>query len=78
MSHKAHLLSCALKCSSKPQEIQSLETLFQWPSKGTQVPIYTNIQFLYFSHFSNFFFFEKKIKQKLKTNKQKQANNYKA
>ena len=33
MSHKTHLLSYTLRCSSKLQDIQSLETLFQWPSK---------------------------------------------
>ena len=40
--------------------------------QGTQVPIYTkHTQFLYFSDFSFFLFFLNKIKQKLKTNKQK-------
>ena len=39
--------------------------------QGTQVSMYTkHTLFLYFSDFS-FFFMKKKIKQKLKTNKQK-------
>ena len=48
--------------------------------QGTQVPIYTNTHcFLYFSHFSKKNLKNKITnKQKLKTNKQKQANNYKA
>ena len=46
--------------------------------QGTQVPIYTNAHcFCIFQNFSKKIF-EKKKKLKLKTNKQKQANNYKA
>ena len=59
MSHKAHLLRCALRCSSKLQNIQSLENFALMVIQGTQVPMYTkHIQFLYFSDFS--FFFNKK------------------
>ena len=78
MSHKAHLLNCALRCSSKLQEIQSLEFLFQWLSKVQKYQYTQTHTILVFFSFFNFFFFEKQIKQKLKTNKQKQANNYKA
>ena len=58
MSHKAHLLSYALRCSSKLQNIQSLENFALMVIQGTQVPMYTkHIQFLYFSDFSFFFYF---------------------
>ena len=77
MSHKAHLLSCALKCSSKLQEVQSLEILFQWLSKVQKYQYTQTHTILVFFSFFKFFFFEKQIKQKLKTNKQKQAKNYK-
>ena len=42
MSHKAHLLSCALRCSSKLQTIQSLENFVSMAVQGMQVPMYTN------------------------------------
>ena len=72
MSHKAHLLRCALRCSSKLQNIQSLENFALMVIQGTQVPMYTkHIQFLYFFYFSFFFLIKNKIKQKLKTNTQK-------
>ena len=71
MSHKTHLLSCALKCSSKLQEIQNSETLFQWPSK---VHKYQNIQthtvFVFF-FFSLFILKKKQNKAKLKSTKNK-------
>ena len=73
-SHKAHLLSCALRCSSKLKKIQSLENFVSMAIQGTQVPMYTkHTQFLYFSNFSIYFilFYEKQNKAKLKTNKQK-------
>ena len=76
MSHKAHLLSCALRCSSKLQEIQSLENSI---SMATQVPIYTkHTLFLYFSDFSKKKNYEKQNKAKLKTNKQKHVKQGKA
>ena len=56
-SHKAHLLSYALRCPSKLQEIQSLENFVSLAIQGTQVPMYTkHTLFLYFSNFSNFFY----------------------
>ena len=67
--HKAHLLSCALKCLSKKQKIQSLENFVSMAIQGTQVPMYTkHTMFLYFSDFS-IFFYEKQNKAKTK-NKQ--------
>ena len=42
MSHKAHLLSYALRCSSKLQKIQNLENFVSMAIQGTQVPMYTN------------------------------------
>ena len=64
-SHKAYLLSYALRCSSKLQEIQSLENFVSIAIQGTQVPIYTNTHcFCIFLIFQNFlFFYEKQIKQ---------------
>ena len=71
MRHKAHLLSCELKCLSKQQKIQSLENFVSKAIQDTQVPKYTkHTLFLYFSDFSVFFFYMKnKIKKKTK-NKQ--------
>ena len=62
-NHKAHLLSCAQRCSSKLQEIQNLENFVSMTIQGTQVPMYTkHTLFLYFSDFSIFFnFYIKKI-----------------
>ena len=74
MSHKAHLFSCALKCSYKLQEIQSLENFVSMAIQDTQVPMFTKCTvFLYFSDFSIFFFIfiSKQNHQKLKINKQK-------
>ena len=68
-SRKTHLLSCALKCSSKLQEIQNLENFASMVIQGTQVPIYTVFVFFDFSIF--FYFYEKTNKSKLKTNKKK-------
>ena len=63
-SHKAHLLSCALRCSSKLQEIQSLENFVSMVIQGKQIPTYIkHTLFLYFS----FFYMEKKKKNKAKT-----------
>ena len=74
-SHRAHLLSCALKCSSKVQEIQSLKNFVSMAVQGTQVPMYTNTHyfciFLIFQKFFKFFM-KNKIKQNWKqTNKNK-------
>ena len=70
-SHKAHLLSCALRCSSKLQKIQSLENFVSMAIQGTQVPIYTkHTLFLYFYDFSIYLLKKKKQKNK-QTNKQK-------
>jgi len=55
MSHKTHLLSCALRCSFKVQKIQSLENYVLMAIQSTQAPMYTNTLFLYFSDFSIFF-----------------------
>ena len=61
-SHKAHLLSCAWRCSSKLQEIQSLENFISMAIQGTQVSMYIkHILFLYFSHFLIFSFMKNKI-----------------
>ena len=81
ISHKAHLLSCALRYSSKLQKIQSLENFVSMAIQGTQVPTYTkHTLFLYFSDFSIFFiyFYEKQNKAKLKINKQKHVKQSKA
>ena len=70
-SHKAYLLSCALRCSSKLQKIQSLENFVSMAIQSTQVPMYTkHTLFLYFSDFS-IFFNKNKNKTKLKASKQK-------
>ena len=82
MSHKAHLLSCALRCSSKLQKIQSLENFVSMAIQDTQVPMYTYthcfyIFFIFF--FSIFFFiFMKKNKEKTENNKQKHVKQIKA
>ena len=74
-SHKAHLLSCVLRCSSKLQKIQSLENFVSMAIQDTQVPIYIHILFLYFSNFSKFLFFIfMKSKIKKKTKKQPNKN----
>ena len=71
-SHKTHLLSYTLRCSSKLQKIQSLENFASMVIQGIKVPMYTkHILFLYFSDFSIFFIKKKEKKAKLKTNKQK-------
>ena len=68
MSHKAHLLSYAQRCSSKLQMKQSLENFVSMAIQGIQVPIYINTLFLYFFDFSIQFFllYEKQNKAKLK------------
>ena len=80
MSYKAHLLSCALRCSSKLQKIQSLKNFILMAIQGTQVQMYTkHTLFLFLFFFFNFFFFnEKQNKAKLKTNKQKHVKQSKA
>ena len=73
MSHKAHLLSCALNYSYKLQEIQSLEILFQWPSK---VHRYQHTQtHTVFVLFYYYYFIEKKKKlnNQTKTDKQHES-----
>ena len=65
-SDKAHLLSCALRYSSKLQKIQILENFVSMAIQGTQIPMYTNTHcfciFLIFQIFLNFYE-KKKIKQ---------------
>ena len=71
-SHKTHLLSYTLRCSSKLQKIQSLENFASMVIQGIKVPMYTkHTLLLYFSDFSIFiYFYENKIKQNQKqTNK---------
>ena len=75
-SHKAHLLSCALRCSSNLQKIQSFENFVSMAIQGTQ----THIVFVFFWFFNLFYFIlffnicEKQNKQKLKKKKNKQTN----
>ena len=77
-SHKAHLHNCAKRCSSKLQEIQSLEKFILMAIQGTQVPMYTKYTlFLYFSDFSIFFFLYQNKINKTK-NKQKHVKQGKA
>ena len=79
MSHKAHLLSCALRCSSKLQKIQNLENFISMVIQGTQVPMYTNTHcFCIFLIFFFFNFYEKKNKAKIENNKQKHVKQIKA
>ena len=47
VSHKAHLLSYALRRSSKLQKIQNLENFVSMAIQGTQVLIYTNTLFFF-------------------------------
>ena len=71
-SHKVHLFSCAQRCSSKLQKIQSLKNFFSMAIQGTQVPMYTNSHcFCIFLIFQFFFLIFMKKKSKLKINKQK-------
>ena len=42
-SHKAHLLSCALRCLSKLQKIQNSENFVSIAIQGIQIPMYTCI-----------------------------------
>ena len=66
-SHKAHLLSCALRCSSKLKEIQSLENFVSIAIQGTCTNTHC---FCTFFIFQIFFLMKNKIKQNLKqTNK---------
>ena len=71
MSHEVHLISCALRFSSKVQEVQSLENFVSISIQGTQVPIYTNIHcFCIFPIFQIFIFiFMKKKKTEKQPNK---------
>ena len=74
-SHKAYLLSCELRCSSKLQMIQSLENFVSMAIQGTQVPMYTNTHYFYIFQFF-FFNFWKTNKEKIeKTTKQKHERN---
>ena len=68
MSHKAYLLSCELRCSSKLQMIQSLENFVSMAIQGTQVLMYTNTHYFYIFQIFKFFFqiFEKQIRKKQK------------
>ena len=77
MSHNTHLLSCALRCSSKLQKIQSLENGLSMAIQGTQVPMYTkHTLFLYFSDFFFKFYIKNKINKT--ENKQKHVKQRKA
>ena len=68
-NHKAHLLSCALRCSSKLQKIQSLENFV---SMTIQVHKYQCTQNIHcFCIFLFFFFFEKQNKNMLNKAKYK-------
>ena len=70
---KLTLLSCAWRCSSKLQVIQSWEILFQKPSKVHKYQYtQTHIVFVFFWFFI-FLFYEKqpKKKKKLKNNQTK-------
>ena len=71
-SHKAHLLSCALRCSSRLQEIQILENFISMAIQGTQLPIYTNTH--YFCIFLIFLFLFLFIWKKNKAKTEKQPN----
>ena len=63
-SHKTHLLSCVLRCSSKLQKIQSLENFVSMAIKDTQVPIYINTHcFCIFLISFPFFYFKNKLRQ---------------
>ena len=77
-SHKAHLLSYALRCSSKLQEIQSLENFVLTAIQGIQVPIYTKTHclctFLFFQFFIFLIFMKRKIKEKKKPKKKPNKN----
>ena len=78
-SHKAHLLSCAQRCSSKLQKIHNLENFVSIAIQGTQIPMYTkHTLFLYFYDFSIFFYFYMKKKNKTENNKKKHVNQSKA
>ena len=72
-SHKAHLFSCALRCSSKLQEIQSLETLFQRSSKVHKYQYTQTHCFCIFFYFP-ILFNDRQSKEKLKTTKTKTWN----
>ena len=72
-SHKAHLLSCAKRCSFKLQKIQSLENFDSMAIQGTQVPMYINTHwfciFQFFKIFIIFLYEKKKLKRtQIKTN----------
>ena len=71
-SHKAYLLSCAKRCSSKLQEIQNLENFISMAIQGTQVPMYTKhtlfLYFLIFQFFLKNFCMKNKTKQNWKNN----------
>ena len=64
-SHKAHLLSCAQRCSSKLQMIQGLENFFSMAIQGTQLPISDFFKYIIYI----FFFYIKNKLNKSKTNK---------
>ena len=71
---KLKLLSCALRCSSKLQKIQSLENFVSMTIQGIQVPMYTKhtvfVFFLFFNYYY-YFYMKKKKKPKLKRKKTK-------
>ena len=71
MSYKTHLLSSALRCSSKLQKIQNLENFVSMAIQGTQHKTHTVFVFLwFFKFFFCFYFYEIKINKNWKqTNK---------
>ena len=78
-SHKAYLLNCAERYSSKLQKIQSLEDFVSMAIQGTQVPMYTkHTLFLYFYDFSISFYLYMKNKINKTKNKQKHVKQSKA
>ena len=73
-SHKAHLLSYVLRCSSKLQEIQSLENFVSMAIQGI---ISTNVHkhtFFFFFFVVIFYIFQNFFLKKKKTEKQPNKN----
>ena len=68
--HEPYLLSCALRCPSKLQEIQSLENFISMAIQGIQVSIYTNT-YCFYIFCIYLFIYEKQNKQNLKNNQTK-------
>ena len=77
-SHKAHLLSCAKRCSSKLQKTQSLENVVSMAIQCTQNTYYFCIFLIFQFLKKKNFLILKQNKQKLKINKQKHGKQSKA